>query len=332
PLFIKVLGEKKFFDKPDSRKIHQTETVSLGGILILLCAIIPLLFFFPLNELGHRKYFFSAVLIMFIVGLRDDILPLRPIYKLFSQLIPCVVIFFAYDVRLNSLYTLAPMIEFPLLVSFVITCLTIVIITNSYNLIDGVDGLASTLGAVSLGAFSLYFYLTGDTSFSYILLTFIGSILGFLVFNWSPARVFMGDTGALLIGFLLAVASILFINSNFNHEHSYFRATISTALCFIGIPIFDTLRIIIVRLLKGKSPLSADNDHIHHVLQKKGLSHARVTLLLGSIQLILVAIPLLGRSWNEWQFMSLLSGMFLVGYFILWRLSGIKSETEEPGI
>ena len=332
PLFIKILGEKKFFDKPEGRKIHPTETVSLGGILILLCAIIPLLFFLPLNELGHRKYFFSAVFIMFIVGLRDDVLPLRPIYKILSQLIPTIVVFFACDLRLISFYSIAPAIEFSLMVSFLITCFTIVIITNSFNLIDGVDGLAATLGAITLGAFSIYFYISGDISLSFILLAFIGSILGFLIFNWSPARVFMGDTGALLIGFLTAIVSIIFINVNFKAEDSFFRATISTAICFIGIPIFDTLRIIIVRLLKRRSPLRADNDHIHHVLQKCGLSHTRVTLLLGSIQLGLLALPVLGRSWDEWYFLILLFGIFLAGYVMLWKLSGIKSETKEPWI
>src|SRR6185369_1354460 len=124
-----------------------------------------------------------------------------------------------------------------------------------------------TIGALTLAALGIWFYLTGNYAISLVSLCFAGSLLAFLFFNWQPSKIFMGDTGALMIGFLLSYLTILFINENYRlpTENNFkFKASIATAICVVVIPVFDTLRVIILRLRHSQSPFHADRNHIHH--------------------------------------------------------------------
>lgn len=253
---------------------------------------------------------------MFIIGLRDDILALTAKQKLYSQLLPVFVLVLLNKTTLHSSYGLGGYFEFPEAVAILLTAFVLLILTNAYNLIDGLDGLAGTVGCIILVAFGLWFYLTGDNSVSLIAFTFAGSILAFLCFNWQPSRIFMGDTGALMIGLLISYLAIRFIDSNYSlpEGHAYkFNSSIGTAICVLIIPVFDTLRVIILRLRKMQSPFKADKNHIHHQFLNLGFSHAHAVTWIGFISVFFVSIAVLLRKQGDW----VLIGMSLIVCLII---------------
>ena len=331
PSFIKLLERKNLVDSPDHRKIHERTVPGMGGVIIIISTMITIPFFFGLEELVYFRVFIGALLIMFVVGLRDDIVPLKPIHKLISQLVPILIVIFFFDIRIESLYTMGD-IMFPTWFQVLLTAFTMVIITNSLNLIDGVDGLSGSLSMLSLCAFATIFYLTGQTYFAFLLIALSGAILGFLVFNWSPARIFMGDNGALFIGFILSCSAILFLRENGQPHKLHFNGAVGTALAFIAVPLYDMFRIIILRLLSGKKLMSPDKNHIHHLLLDLGLNHARVTLILFTLQAIIIVIALLGKSWPDWIIFTLLAVILFGFNGIILLMGRRKSKTQEAGI
>ena len=294
-MLIKLLKQWNLFEKPGDHKIHQDFTPSMGGICIILGVIFTLLISFHLQEWIHLKYFFVAMAIMVITGLRDDILALDPVRKLIGQFLPILILVVFGNVYLNSFYGTFDSVVFPTGLGWLITIFTIIILTNAYNLIDGLDGLAGTIGFVILLFFGCWFYFAGYPYLSILAFAFCGSILAFLIFNWQPSKIFMGDTGALAIGLLLSYLSIHFININYslpqNHP-AHFEASIGTAVCVLIIPIFDTLRVIILRLRRFESPFHADRNHLHHQFLNLGFSHSGATLILGGLN-----ISFMGLAW-----------------------------------
>jgi UDP-GlcNAc:undecaprenyl-phosphate/decaprenyl-phosphate GlcNAc-1-phosphate transferase len=227
----------------------------------------------------------------------------------------CLLTFLS-DLQLSSLYGLFGIYELPQVVSYLLTIFTIIAITNSFNLIDGLDGLAATIASVGLFCFGVWFFLIDDFIFATICFTMLGAIFAFLIFNWEPSEVFMGDTGALVIGMTLAILAIHFINTNYAlpPDAPYkFNASIATAACFIMIPLVDTSRIIILRLLKRQSPFKPDKSHIHHAIMRLGKSHSQTTLILGAAQICYAIIAIV---FNDSSEAVLLTGIILMSMFL----------------
>ena len=265
----------------------------------MLGVIFTLFISFPFQEWIQLKYFFVALAIMSITGLRDDILALDPMRKLIGQFLPVVVLVVFGNLSLNSFYGTFDALVFPAWVGWVITIFTIIILTNAYNLIDGLDGLAGTIGLVILLFLGCWFYTAGFPYFSIIAFAFSGSIVAFLIFNWQPSKIFMGDTGALAIGLVLSYLSIHFINLNYDlrEDHPvHFQASIGTAVCVLIIPIFDTLRVIILRLRKFQSPFQADKNHLHHQFLNLGFSHSKTSLILGGLNFAFIILAWILRN------------------------------------
>lgn len=301
PILIKTLEWKQILDAPDNRKIHTVHTPSLGGVPIFLGVAFSLLVWMSSSDATMNKYLFSSLSLFFVIGLRDDIIPMKPVFKLIGQLIPIILIILLGYVRLESFYDIGNL-NFSPPFSLIITVFVIIVITNSINLIDGIDGLAGSLALTSLLVLGSWFYLTNDTGLAFISFAFIGAILSFLMYNWSPSKIFMGDTGALLIGFLLSVLIIHFINKNFELESTSaykFSASISAAICFIIVPLTDTLRVFIIRLTKFKSPLIADNNHVHHSLLRLGLKHSSISVLLATINILFIILAILLKNQSD---------------------------------
>lgn len=282
-------------DTPGRRKIHKKVTPSLGGIGIFLGLVVSLTIWLPFEAFQQFKFILAGILILFFIGLRDDIVPLRPLYKLLAQLVAATMIVYLANIKLTSLYGLFGVEELNPLLSQLLSVFTIIVITNSFNLIDGLDGLAGTIATIALTTFGIWFYLIGDEWTSLLAFSMAGAVVAFLTFNWDPSRIFMGDTGALAIGFLFAVLAIKFIDTNYMlpADNLYkFQATVTTGICIIIIPLFDTLRIFILRISKKQSPFTPDKNHMHHALMRMGMSHSQTAISLGllNITYILVAI------------------------------------------
>ncbi|MDW7690522.1 MraY family glycosyltransferase [Flammeovirgaceae bacterium SG7u.132] len=303
PLVIKVFKWKNIVDTPGGRKIHKGQIPSMGGIAIFFGFLMAVVMWRPIEVFGNFQYFFASLVIIFILGLRDDLIPLKAYHKPLGQLFAAFMVVYLNDIRLNSLYGLFGIVHVPDLLAYAISIFTIIVITNSFNLIDGLDGLASTLAVITLTAYGAWFYLTGHSLLSLMIFSLSGSIIGFINFNWSPAKIFMGDTGSLLIGFFLASISLYFIDVNYNLPGSYplkFEAGIGTAVCVMMMPIFDTTRIMISRKIRGKSPFSPDKTHIHHLVMRLGLNHANTALIMGGINVVFIIMAVALKNYGEW--------------------------------
>src|SRR5690606_7156776 len=209
---------------------------------------------------------------------------------------------FLFDLRIDSLYGIFGVTDLPDTVSYIVTIFTIIIITNSFNLIDGLDGLAGTIAIIALFCFGTWFYFIDEITFATLSYTMLGAFLAFLIFNGEPSEVFMGDTGALVIGMLLAILAIHFINVNYQLplDSPYkFLSSIGTAACVIIIPLVDTARIIILRLIKGKSPFKPDKSHVHHAIMRLGATHSQATLILAATHCFYIGMALVFRDLSE---------------------------------
>jgi UDP-GlcNAc:undecaprenyl-phosphate GlcNAc-1-phosphate transferase len=322
PVIIKIFQQLKWFDAPGTHKIHSDFVPSMGGVAVLTGASLALLMALPLNQWIGLRYFFISVALMFLIGLRDDVLALTPRQKLFSQFLPVFVLVLLDNAKLVSLYDLMPR-AFPGSITYFVSLFTVIIITNAYNLIDGIDGLAGTVGILALIFFGTWFYLAGQPFLSLIALCFAGSLVAFLFFNWQPSSIFMGDTGALTVGLILSYFSIRFINLNFElpsgHE-AKFAASISTAICVLIIPVFDTLRVIILRLRSMQSPFHADRNHLHHRLLALGLPHSGAVKYIAGINVFFISLALLMKNQNDLILLPIILAIcLLISFTLKWR-------------
>ncbi|MBX2894994.1 MAG: undecaprenyl/decaprenyl-phosphate alpha-N-acetylglucosaminyl 1-phosphate transferase [Cyclobacteriaceae bacterium] len=319
-MFIKVLRQWKVFDTHGEHKIHTHFTPSMGGLSIYIGVIVSLLLGFSLADWASYKYFFIALTLMFTIGMRDDILALSPKQKLYSQFLPVLVLVFLDRTFLSSTYGLFGVHQFPEWLAMGITIFVILILTNAYNLIDGLDGLAGIIGLIILVCYGTWFFLIDEMPLSYIAYCFAGAIIAFLYFNWQPSRIFMGDTGALTIGLLISYLTVKFIHTSYQlpHEHPYrFPTPIATATCVLIVPVFDTLRVIILRLRKLQSPFKADRNHLHHQFINLGFSHQKSVVSIALINLLFLGLAVLLRNQGNWLILGIALSICLLINFSL---------------
>jgi UDP-GlcNAc:undecaprenyl-phosphate GlcNAc-1-phosphate transferase len=227
--------------------------------------------------------------------------------KLMAQCLTASLLFFVLDIRLESFYGLFSSKIFPIAFSYPLTLIAVVIITNALNLIDGIDGLAAAFSFVACIFFGTWFYLIANFPYAILCLSLAGGILAFLFQNWEPSNIFMGDTGSLVIGTILSVIMIQFINENFRlgaDQPFKFNSSVGTAICVMIIPLADTTRIILIRLAKGISPFVADKRHIHHALIRIGFSHRRAVYTLTLVHVSILGMAILLRNSNQLVLLS----------------------------
>jgi len=274
----------------------------MGGIAIFLGFFIASLIWVDITQWKEIRIILIALFIVFFIGVRDDLVPLRPFMKLLGQVMAGGLLIILFDLRLKSFYGLFGIYDIPLIVSYGITLFTIIVITNSFNLIDGLDGLAGTIACIALLAFGVSFFLADDIIFAILSFCMLGAVTAFLFFNWEPSEIFMGDTGALVIGMMLSINAIHFIDLHYNLaiDNPYkFKASIAGAVSFIIIPLADTLRIFILRITRKQSPFTPDKSHIHHNIMRLGFSHGKSTILLGLVQIVFVVLVLYARNMSD---------------------------------
>lgn len=316
PVIIKYSLRKNLVDVPGRRKIHKKVTPSMGGIAIFVGFFTSSLIWIDIQGLGYIKFILVALFVIFFIGVRDDLVPLRAMVKLIGQIMAASLVIFLFDLRIKTFYGLFGVYELPGAVSYLVTYFTIIVITNSFNLIDGLDGLAGTIAIVALLAFGVWFYMAEDEIFSRLAFAMLGAIFAFLIFNWEPSEVFMGDTGALVIGMMLAILSIHFVNVNFGlpaMTKYKFGGSVGTAACFIIIPLVDTLRIVILRISKGQSPFRPDKSHIHHAIMRLGMSHSQTTLILAGVQATYIFLAVMFKQFGD---IYVLSGLLVLSFLL----------------
>lgn len=322
---------------PDKRKLHAYQKPSMGGIPIFLGAAFALIVWAPGIGYPDLRFHFMALALIFTIGLRDDLVPLPASMKLVSQFIPAFIVIYWGNIELNSLYGFGGDTLFHPLITWFLSLFTLVVLTNSFNLIDGLDGLAGTISLIALLFFGIWFYIVGLNDISYVAFATVGSLLAFLLFNWQPSRIFMGDTGALLLGFFLTCAAIIFINTNYHlpvDNPLKFTATVSTAIAVMIIPFLDTLRVFILRISLGKSPFEADTNHLHHQLIRLGFSHAQTVVILASFNLLMIGLALILKSYHDivlFSLMGLITVTFLLSVELTLRRR-LKTQAQKTAV
>ncbi len=288
PVIINVSVIKKLFDEPNARKSHSNPIPSLGGLGIFAGLIMACLMTISFDSAVEFQYFFAACLVIFFLGLKDDILVLTALKKFIGQIIAAFIIIYKGGIIIKSMHGLFGVHELPEVFSLALTYFTVIVIINSFNLIDGVDGLAGSLGLFTSLVFGIYFYIVGHLAYSTFAFALAGTLLAFLIFNHSPARIFMGDTGSLLIGMANAILVIHFINVADSPGTPFpIDAAPAVGVAILIVPLYDTLRVFAIRIFNRRSPFSPDRNHVHHLLLDRGMSHTATTFTLVSVNILL---------------------------------------------
>ena len=290
PVIIFVANSKKLYDVPDARKIHDAPIPSLGGLGIFAGFVMACLTIIPFTEAADFQYFFAAFFVIFFLGLKDDILDISPIKKFIGQVLAAFLIIYKGNIQIQSMHGFMGIDQLPPMFSLIFTYLTIIVIINSFNLIDGVDGLAGSLALMAATIFGAYFYMVDMLPYAVLSFATAGSLVAFLIFNFQPAKIFMGDTGSLLLGLINSILVIKFINvANLPDTAMPIPAGPAMGFAILMIPLLDTLRVFGIRIANRRSPFSPDRNHIHHLLLDRGLSHRTITLSLVTVNLVFIA-------------------------------------------
>jgi UDP-N-acetylmuramyl pentapeptide phosphotransferase/UDP-N-acetylglucosamine-1-phosphate transferase len=301
----------------------------MGGLIIFVSFLFSILLWQPGMLFDDNRFLLAAIILMAVTGIRDDIAPLPPFLKLLVQVVTAsMAVVVLTNVRLVSFYGLFGVHELATWLSYTLSILFILFVTNAFNLIDGIDGLAGTIALICLLFLSMWFYCVGDIESAIFLICFAGAVLGFLYYNWQPASLFMGDTGSLVLGFIIAVFTLKFVSFNgaLPAESSYkFHAVFSAGAAVILLPAFDTTRVFLLRIIKGQSPFLPDKQHLHHAVIRKVITHAKACRLI-SIIYFLVAGIILFASWKNWLpdwalLASILVFLILVNQYVQYMLS-----------
>ncbi len=310
PPLIKVAILKRLFDEPGERKIHTRVVPTIGGVIIFAATFFSFALWYEISDLsnplvvrqyiGEFRFLISSALLLFFVGLKDDIIGTAPVKKLAAHVIVGLILVIIGNVRITSLYGIFEIYEIPYWGSVCLSLFTYIVVVNAINLIDGVDGLAGGVGFIASLSFATWFYLAQDYIYASLSLALAGSLLGFLVFNFSPAKLFMGDSGSLTIGLILCMLSIKLIE--------YPIDKLEGAIVYISKPVFviailiypltDTLRVFLIRTARGVSPFSADRNHLHHRLIDCGLNHRQTVAVIYTFSAIVVILSVLLWSYN----------------------------------
>ncbi len=314
PSLIKVAKLKHLVDEPtEERKLHSHSIPTIGGIIIFAATIFSYSLWFPtgslsLNEnsselvqsFNQFKYLVASLLILFFVGVKDDIIGTAPIKKLGAHFAVGFILVVMGGIKITNMQGIFGFHELADWAAILLSIFVYIIIVNGLNLIDGIDGLAAGIGLISALLFGVWFFLTKDVSLALLSGCLVGALLGFLVFNFSPARLFMGDSGSMIIGAIISVLAIRFIEHDTANLPSFLQDlhVPLLAMSILSYPLVDTMRVFFIRAVQGNSPFSADKNHIHHRLIRLGYSHRRTVITLYALNFLVVTVMFLLKNLN----------------------------------
>ena len=295
PKVIKVVKERHLEDKPGFHKIHKADVPTLGGIGIFGGFI----FGFLIGVNGYLpglSYFTAAAVFLLFVGIKDDLVYLNPKKKFWAELGAAIVVAVFTNIHITHFHGFLGITDISVATSYTITLITIVLIINAVNLIDGIDGLAASVGIIASVVFGTFFFLSGDYGYTVMAASLLGSLLAFMYYNMSqgPRKIFMGDSGSLVIGFTLAVFAIHFSELVANGKPVLkLESAPTVAIAILIIPLYDTLRVSVLRTIARKSIFIGDKRHIHHMMLRAGFSHRQATLYISLFNIFIIAVAFL---------------------------------------
>nr|CDQ31467.1 putative undecaprenyl-phosphate N-acetylglucosaminyl 1-phosphate transferase [Virgibacillus halodenitrificans] len=317
PIVIKYAKKLNATDKPNYRKVHKDPIPTLGGLAIFMSFLIGLVILQPVSE-----YHLAIVIggfIMIILGFFDDLFDLSPKVKFLTQILAASLVVFWGGLQVEFInLPFGGQIEFGFL-SSVITIIWIAGVTNAINFIDGLDGLAAGVSSIALMTIAVMAIIMGNVYVATMALILFFSTMGFLRYNFNPAKIFMGDTGALFLGFMISVLALL----------GFKNVTIISFIIpifILGVPISDTL-IAMVRRYINKQPLSSpDSSHLHHRLVKFGLTHKQTVLFIYALSAMFSLAAILFSMTTVWGSILIFTIAMLAVQALIENLELINSE------
>ncbi len=301
PLLIYFSKRKGLLDVPNHRASHKTPTPTLGGLPIFAGLISVVLFCIGISNCGSISVLILSLFVLLATGVLDDIISLKASLRLFIQLSLGLAIA-SQGLRFTNLYGFLGIHELPVIFQYLTTVFFIVAITNAFNLIDGIDGLAGGLGFINMMVMGVLFVAQNQRIEFVICFGMAGALLAFLFFNFRKARIFMGDTGSLILGFLTAYLCLrIFGATNADNLILEGPQKLSVILGLIIVPTYDMIRVAIQRVLKKRSPFSADKTHIHHLLTKTGMNHTRAAISLYIVHILILFFTFWFREAYNWR-------------------------------
>ena len=320
PPIIRIAEIKHLYDEPCERKLHKTSVPTLGGLAIFAGMIFSLTFWSQQKEIVELQYIISAIIVLFFIGMKDDLFNLVHYKKLAGQLFAAYILVHWGGIKITSFFGLFGIYDLDPIMAQLFSIFVMVVITNAMNLIDGIDCLAASIGIVTTLTFGTWFFLADQSQYVILSASVLGSLFAFLYYNRTPAKIFMGDTGSLIVGIVLSILAIKFIEMNriipLNGANKI-RGIPVVTMGILIIPLFDTIRVFAIRILQGKSPLSPDRNHIHHLLIDLGFSHIKATSLLVVFNVAIIATVLSLQYLRSEIVLTLILSLCLLGAYIL---------------
>ncbi len=328
PSVIGVARVKRLFDEPGERRSHTVSTPSLGGVAIFAGLVFAATLWTPFNYFADLQYILCALIIIFLIGVKDDIVPMTPYRKFAGQIFAAFILVYKANVKITSFYGLFGLYALPEWFSVPLSIFTIILIINAFNLIDGINGLAGSLGALISLTFGIWFFLVEKAELAIVAVALTGAIVGFLKYNYTPAKIFMGDTGSLLVGLVCSMLALKFMESHNSYlvekiaEKPYLelykiQAIPAVTIGILIIPLFDTLRVFTRRILQGKSPFYPDKTHLHHLLLDLNCSHMQATGVLVVTNVVFVLIAYFLQGIGTFPLLMVILGLAVIASLIL---------------
>ena len=333
PSIIYISIKKGLVPTPTDRCSHTKSTPVFGGVGIFIGVILTITIYSSIFKSINFSSLIAAIIILFFMGVKDDIHMLSAKKKFVGQIIASLIVILISDIRIASFHGVFGIHQLNYYVSIFVTLFVFLLVINAYNIIDGIDGLAGSIGILFSLSIGIVFYIMGQSEYALISFSLTGALVSFLYYNFSTRKkIFMGDTGSMIVGFLIAYLSIIAFSFVKSTQDKSLNLTIILISLFFY-PLLDTLRIVLLRtFILKKSPFQADANHIHHRLISIGLKHWEATLLLSSITIILLFSSCLLNylNINLQIFITIIIGVFLYSLpFLLFNLVIIKKTIHE---
>lgn len=327
PVF-KMAILKDFVDKPNQRSSHKGSVPNIGGIVVFLAFLCSFLLFarFPIK--GEFQYILLGAILIFLIGIYDDLLEISPRKKVKGEMLGVLVLLVGGGFYLTNLHGLFGIYELSPWIGLPLTFIGLVGLINAINLIDGIDGLCSGVALMDCLFFGIWFYCCGHIEYALLCGVLSTAIIPFFFINvfGKRSKMFMGDSGALMVGFLLGVMAIKFCDIDINTEDACsVNAALGVVFSVLAIPVLDTLRLFASRWMRGKSPFSPDKRHFHHkLLTIYGGVHKKATFTLLFLNFMFIILGVVGRNWTNELLILIDIVLFSVIFYVIDRLAKRK--------
>lgn len=326
PLLAKLAAKWRIVDHPGLRKVHSAPIPRIGGLAMAIGVFIAALLAIKLQS--EDRWFLAGAAVLVVFGVLDDRFNLDYRIKLAGQLIAVSLVVIGGGVQIHAI-TLDDRVMLPWWISLPLTVFFLVGVTNAINLADGLDGLAGGTTLLCLCAVALLSSVGEQGTSTALLLAFAGAVLGFLRFNTYPASVFMGDAGSQLLGFTIGALSVRATQSPAS------EVSAAIPILLLALPILDTLSVMVQRIGEGRSPFSADKNHIHHKLLALGLGHHEAVMVIYAIQAALFVLAYVMRYESDLAILGVVSAFFALSIIVMqaatrasWRFHGPQAAAE----